>query len=113
MITVFRVSQLFSSSQFCFVCLSVCTQYVRLSVAFYKLAGVLLHITLVVLNLKFSFSGMQFSTNDNDNDEKDYSCAQKFKGAWWYKHCHESNLNGLYLNGSHSSEADGVNWRCF
>ena len=56
-------------------------------------------------------SDMQFSTKDSDNDIKpDGSCAQKFKGAWWYSNCHHSNLNGLYLSGWHSSEADGVNW---
>ena len=56
-------------------------------------------------------SYMQFSTRDNDNDvNPDVSCAQKFKGAWWYSHCLESNLNGLYLNGSHFSFANGVNW---
>ena len=54
---------------------------------------------------------MQFSTRENDNDVKpDVSCAQKFKGARWYSHCLDSNLNGLYLNGSHSSFANGVNW---
>ena len=56
-------------------------------------------------------SDMQFSTRDSDNDIKqNASCAQQFKGAWWYSRCHHSNLNGLYLNGSHSSMADGVNW---
>ena len=56
-------------------------------------------------------SDMQFSTRDSDNDiNPDGSCAQLFKGAWWYSYCHHSNLNGLYLNGSHSSMADGVNW---
>ena len=56
---------------------------------------------------------MQFSTKDNDNDRKSYSCAERYKGAWWYNACHESNLNGLYLNGSQSSYADGVNWGSF
>ena len=56
-------------------------------------------------------SDMQFSTRDSDKDVKpDGSCAQNFKGAWWYSHCLDSNLNGLYLNGSHSSFANGVNW---
>ena len=53
---------------------------------------------------------MQFSTKDQDNDLKDISCAQHYKGAWWYNGCHWSNLNGLYLNGQHASHADGVNW---
>ena len=59
-------------------------------------------------------SDMQFSTRDSDNDiMQDGSCAQQFKGAWWYSQCHHSNLNGLYLSGSHSSKADGVNWLPF
>ena len=59
---------------------------------------------------------MMFSTKDRDNDRKSgsgrskYSCARHFKGAWWYKHCHSSNLNGLYLRGKHTSYADGVIW---
>ena len=56
---------------------------------------------------------MQFSTNDNDNDETSAgSCAQNYKGAWWYNNCLHSNLNGLYQSG-HSSRADGVNWGAF
>ncbi|KAL9982283.1 hypothetical protein ACROYT_G004309 [Oculina patagonica] len=58
-------------------------------------------------------SGMQFSTKDKDNDQYSGDCATKFKGAWWYINCHDSNLNGLYLSGSHSSHANGVNWRHF
>ena len=56
---------------------------------------------------------MQFSTKDDDNDLSDGNCAQAYKGAWWYNGCHASNLNGLYLSGSHSSNADGVNWGAF
>ena len=53
-----------------------------------------------------------FSTKDRDNDVKEtgLSCAEKYKGAWWYADCHSSNLNGQYLNGSHTSHADGINW---
>ena len=63
----------------------------------------------------FHFSNMQFSTKDQDNDYRNDlpSCAQSFKGAWWYRSCHRSNLNGLYLNGSHATFADGVNWYTF
>ena len=55
-------------------------------------------------------NGQQFSTRDQDNDICSCSCAQMFKGAWWYSACHDSNLNGLYHGGPHSSSADGVNW---
>ena len=55
--------------------------------------------------------GMPFTTKDQDNDYKrGHNCAIRYKGAWWYKECHKSNLNGLYLRGQHSSFADGVNW---
>ena len=55
-------------------------------------------------------SGQFFSTKDQDNDVWPQNCAQTFKGAWWYKSCHYSNLNGRYLSGTHTSYADGVNW---
>ena len=62
-------------------------------------------------NLKHH-SGMKFTTKDNDNDkDAKHNCANLHKGAWWYKACHESNLNGQYLSGDHSSYADGVNWK--
>ena len=54
--------------------------------------------------------GMPFTTKDQDNDNVKDNCANTFKGAWWYKGCHKSNLNGLYLRGQHSSFANGVNW---
>ncbi|XP_006902444.1 PREDICTED: ficolin-2-like [Elephantulus edwardii] len=52
-----------------------------------------------------------FTTKDQDNDQySSGNCAQTYKGAWWYASCHSTNLNGLYLGGSHASSADGINW---
>ena len=52
--------------------------------------------------------GMSFSTNDRDNDKNGANCASIHKGAWWYRHCHHSNLNGLYLNGKNNCQ--GMRW---
>ncbi|XP_066466773.1 ficolin-1-like isoform X2 [Tiliqua scincoides] len=53
---------------------------------------------------------MAFSTKDQDYDTSYVNCAVKYKGAWWYKTCHESNLNGIYWLGAHKSTGDGMNW---
>ena len=59
-------------------------------------------------------NGHPFSTRDRDNDAHNTGhCAVAHKGAWWYNSCHDSNLNGLYLSGSHASYANGVNWRAW
>ncbi|KAK4319026.1 hypothetical protein Pmani_010005 [Petrolisthes manimaculis] len=44
--------------------------------------------------------GRGFSTPDVDNDAwPDKSCARDHQGAWWYRACETSNLNGRYLHG--------------
>ncbi|XP_021943723.1 fibrinogen C domain-containing protein 1 [Folsomia candida] len=60
-------------------------------------------------------NGMQFSTKDQDNDlDQMVNCAEKYQGAWWYKNCHFSNLNGAYLGGGSrgrlQSYGTGLNW---
>uniref|UniRef100_W5MZV7 Fibrinogen C-terminal domain-containing protein n=1 Tax=Lepisosteus oculatus TaxID=7918 RepID=W5MZV7_LEPOC len=57
-----------------------------------------------------SHNNLPFSTKDRDNDSCDCTCSSMYKGGWWYGKCHSSNLNGLYLGGSHESFANGVNW---
>ncbi|XP_076072125.1 ficolin-1-A-like [Mytilus galloprovincialis] len=53
-------------------------------------------------------NGQKFSTKDKGNSS---ICAHRYNGAWWYKSCYLSNLNGLYLKGNHKSYANGINWR--
>ncbi|XP_055528755.1 microfibril-associated glycoprotein 4-like [Wyeomyia smithii] len=48
----------------------------------------------------FSYhKGMKFSTHDRDNDQYNMNCAKNYYGAWWYKSCYHSNLNGKYISG--------------
>lgn len=54
--------------------------------------------------------GASFSTFDQDHDVDARNCAQEYRGGWWYVGCHQSNLNGLNLNGAHSSYGDGIEW---
>lgn len=52
--------------------------------------------------------GSPFSTKDRDNDAASSNCASIWKGAWWYKRCHDANLNGLYMNNKNSGK--GMVW---
>jgi len=55
---------------------------------------------------------MAFSTKDRDNDRRSGSnCAVEFTGAWWYRYCHHSNLNGQYLGDK--SDNRGARWNHF
>lgn len=59
-------------------------------------------------SLEYS-KGMEFTTSDRDNDLSDDNCAVKSIGAWWYKSCHDSNLNGEYLESKNSPDR-GMSW---
>ncbi|XP_038077290.1 microfibril-associated glycoprotein 4-like [Patiria miniata] len=56
-------------------------------------------------------NGQPFSTPDHDNDGNFFlSCSSLNGGAWWYKNCHDSNLNGVYLSGSSAPYNQGIQW---
>ncbi|XP_036394601.1 tenascin-like [Megalops cyprinoides] len=52
-------------------------------------------------------NGRPFSTRDRDNHLSITRCATSYRGGWWYKNCHEANLNGLY---GASTKHQGVIW---
>ncbi|XP_076810483.1 ficolin-1-like [Clavelina lepadiformis] len=54
-------------------------------------------------------NGKQFSTYDQDHDRSGMNCAVEQHGAWWYIHCHKSNLNGEYLTPGEQN-GRGLNW---
>ena len=52
---------------------------------------------------------VQFSTKDRDNDENAGDCANHFRGAWWFKACYNSHLNGFYRNTT-KVDRSGIEW---
>ncbi len=60
-------------------------------------------------------NGMEFSTIDRNNDKNDGICAKWCHGAWWYRDCFHSNLNGRYYSTgpymTNTGWGDGVVWR--
>jgi len=58
-------------------------------------------------------NNMAFSTKDRDhNDRWSGNCAVDYTGAWWYKRCHYSNLNGKYQTGG-EIDCKGARWTTF
>ena len=53
---------------------------------------------------------MKFSTKDVDNDMYNSNCARIRHGAWWFKSCLKSHLNGEYLGGHHNKTRKGILW---
>ena len=56
-------------------------------------------------------NNMAFSTKDRDNDRWSSNCAVSLIGAWWYKSCLTSNLNGKYLGDK--NDFKGIRWHSF
>lgn len=59
-------------------------------------------------------NGQRFSTEDVDRDALGrFNCAKHLKGGWWYKNCHDSNLNGVWYPDGRLKDAripDGIIW---
>ncbi|XP_050498822.1 ficolin-2-like [Diabrotica virgifera virgifera] len=56
----------------------------------------------------------KFSTLDVDQDNNiSGNCAQQYEGAWWYKECHYSNLNGKFMTLvlPEAYKYHGLNWQ--
>ena len=56
-------------------------------------------------------NGFMFSTKDRDTGPLAYKkCAQFYSGAWWYRSCFVSNLNGRYYFPPDGHLPDGIIW---
>lgn len=60
-------------------------------------------------------SNQKFSTYDKDQDSNASNCAKQYLGAFWYRYCHLTNPNGVYLWGEDDTKiyhfAIGVAWQ--
>ena len=56
--------------------------------------------------------GQAFTTKDNNNDRDGNNCAILRNGAWWFKKCDRSHLNGKYYSESDDvqTKIHGVVW---
>ena len=54
---------------------------------------------------------MAFTAKDRDNDWSGLNCAVPETGAWWYKSCSFTNLNGQYLGNTLAGR--GAMWHHF
>ena len=61
-------------------------------------------------------NNMAFTTKDRDNDVRpgnhgNNNCAFAYTGAWWYRGCYQSNLNGKYK--PRTTDYKGPAWNKF
>ncbi|KAL6100259.1 uncharacterized protein ACO6RY_01905 [Pungitius sinensis] len=52
-----------------------------------------------------------FSTKDRDLAPFITRCALSYRGGWWYKNCHEANLNGAYGTDLNQQGVIWTTWR--
>ena len=56
-------------------------------------------------------SGMKFSAMDQDNDISTAHCGDIYQAGWWFRSCHQCNLNGIYFGNNNPTVAqNGVVW---
>lgn len=56
----------------------------------------------------------QFSTEDRKRDiAKAANCAAKYKGAWWFRSCFHSHLNGEYHRNMPEKKGEGIMWHAW
>jgi len=61
-------------------------------------------------------NGMPFTTKDRDHDMRSYdNCAITYTGAWWFRSCFNSHLNGKYIPAGELSHlyGEGPVWQGF
>jgi hypothetical protein len=59
-------------------------------------------------------NGRKFTTQDVDNDSSSTgNCAVVHHGAWWFRNCARSHLNGEYVGDPKEELRDGVFWISF
>ncbi|XP_053674634.1 fibrinogen C domain-containing protein 1-like [Anopheles nili] len=56
--------------------------------------------------------GSMFTTYDQQNDVNTSNCAKLYRGAWWFKDCYASHLNGEYTTKKQTLEK-GLIWVSF
>uniref|UniRef100_A0A8C0Y5G3 Tenascin XB n=1 Tax=Cyprinus carpio carpio TaxID=630221 RepID=A0A8C0Y5G3_CYPCA len=56
-------------------------------------------------------NGWPFSTRDRDPQPFITRCAMSYRGGWWYKNCHEANLNGLYNTDTNHQGVIWTEWK--
>ncbi|XP_065079896.1 fibrinogen C domain-containing protein 1-like [Ochlerotatus camptorhynchus] len=57
---------------------------------------------------------LSFSTMDADHDgHATTNCGSLYKSGWWFKACHDGNLNGLYKPGPSEESGMMMSWSAF
>ncbi|XP_057291869.1 fibrinogen C domain-containing protein 1-B-like [Hydractinia symbiolongicarpus] len=65
-------------------------------------------------SLTIPHDGKKFSTYDLDNDEDTRNCAKTYRGAWWFRDCFSSHLNGEYMRNHFATKNYyGIHWQSY